>query len=132
MRTVRSAILTLGLLGSAALAGLGPLTAHAAGPQLKIAPGNCYAYVTGSGFTPNGKVDLYAYRNNGTGWQFIKDYVETATPSRFVPPGFLVGGGYISQLVSDGNNGDTIWVMAYDESANLWSNYTQTTEYCLQ
>jgi hypothetical protein len=131
VRTARRAVLALGVLGSAALIGMGPLSVHAAGPNLQIAAGNCGAYVTGSGFTPSGKVDLYVYTNSGAGWQFNNEYVETASASHWVYPHW-VGGGQISQAVYDNNNADTIWVMSYDETANLWSNYTQTTEYCLK
>lgn len=131
VRTVRQAILALGLLGSAALLGTGPLAHAGSGPSLQIAAGNCGAYVTGSSFTPSGKVDLYVYTSSGSGWQFDYKYVETATASHWVFP-HMVGGGQISQFVNDNNNATTIWVMALDESTNLWSNYTQTTEYCLK
>jgi hypothetical protein len=119
-RTIRRAALGLGLLGSAALISMGPLSAHAAGPYLHTEAGNCSVYTVGTGFRPMGKVDLYAYRFDGTSWHYINDYVKTASTD-----------GVISQLVWDQNNAETIFVMAYDRSANLWSNYTETTEYCL-
>src|SRR5579871_1415726 len=127
-RTVRAAALALGLLGSAALSGMGPLSAHAGNPpSLQTTAGNCGVYVTGNGFTPSGKVDLYVYGYSG----FSYAAQVTATAPRFVPPGRLIGGGTIAQMVYE-NTSDSMEAIAYDEATKQWSNWSYSTEYCLK
>jgi hypothetical protein len=133
MRTVRSAILTLGLLGSAALTGMGSLSAHAAQsnsirslnlPTLQMTPGNCGAYIAGSHFTPGGVVDLYVYGTDGL-YRSFKEYPVWLPLWGAVP-------GTFSQAVSDGNNATTLEAIAYDETTHQYSNWSFATEYCLQ
>ena len=133
VRTVRGAVLTLGLLGSAALTGLGPLSAHAAQlhsirglnyPTLQMAPGNCSASISGSKFTPGGVVDLYVYGSDGL-YRSFKEYPIWLPLWGAVP-------GTFSQTVYDSNNGTYLKAVAYDETTQQWSNWSAATEYCLK
>jgi hypothetical protein len=132
-RTIRGAVLSLGLLGSAALAGLGPLGAHAAPsnsirslnlPTLQTVASNCGAYITGSHFTPGGVVDLYVY-GNGVLLRTFKEYPVWLPLWGAVP-------GTFSQTVFDSVNATYIEAVAYDEAAHEWSYWSGATEYCLQ
>jgi hypothetical protein len=128
MRTIRTAILALGLLGAATV------SAHAAPSQgirpvlltpfLQTAPGNCSVTVNGSIFTPGGVVDLYVYGSDG----LYKTYKETA----YALTWFGVQAGSFAQTVYDANNATTIQAIAYNESTQHWSNWSSSTEYCLK
>jgi hypothetical protein len=133
MRTIRSAILTLGLLGSAALTGMGSLGAHAAPsqsirslttPTLQAAAGNCGVVFNGSHFTPGGVVDLYVYGSDGL-YRTFKEYPIWLPLWGAIP-------GTFSQYVSDGNNATYIEAIGYDETTHEWSNWSGATEYCLK
>ena len=133
IKAIRSLALGLGLLGSAALTGMGSLSAHAAQPHsirslntptLQMAPGNCYAYITGSHFTPGGVVDLYVYGSDGL-YRSFKEYPIWLPLWGAVP-------GTFSQTVYDSNNGTYMEAVAYDETTQQWSNWSAATEYCLK
>lgn len=133
IKAIRSLALALGLLGSAALTGMGPLGAHAAashsirpflGPSLSVAAANCGGVINGSNFTPGGVVDLYVSSTDG----IHSTYKETAVWL----PIFGAKPGTFTQLISDGNNATFIQAVAYDETSGQYSNWSSATEYCLQ
>ena len=132
-RIVHAAALALGLLGSAALSGMGPLSAHAASshsigrflpPTLSETAGNCGVEISGSHFTPGGVVDLYVYGSDGL-YRSFKEYPIWLPLYGAVP-------GTFSQFVSDGNNATYIEAVAYDETTGQYSNWSGATEYCIQ
>jgi hypothetical protein len=146
IKAIRTLVLGLGLLGSATLTGLGPLSAHTAqartiyyGPVIQasgFANGVCGVNITGSRFTPGGTVDVYVSMSGS--FPHSIEVTLTATPGFWeqVPPLYgpwvHFGGGDIDQRVYTTwpQGADTVQVQAYDTASQQWSNTTVTVVSC--